>query len=66
MLHVAAEFSEDQPHVSPEESRLNKIRANALSSVARTLLSGSPPATEPYFKWPHKSGSPLQGKATKP
>ncbi len=65
MLHVAAEFTGELPHASPAESRLNKIRANALSSVARTLLSGTQPTPEAHLKWPPNPASSPPGKQRK-
>ena len=50
MNQVAAEFA-SETFATPAESRANKIRIQALSSVARTLLNGTEPEVAPPFQW---------------
>ena len=57
MNQVAAEFA-SETFATPAESRANKIRIHALSSVARALLSGTPAEIAPPFQWPARHDAP--------
>jgi hypothetical protein len=54
MNQVAAEFA-SETFATPAESRANKIRIQAPSSVARTLLHGTPEEVAPPFQWPART-----------